>query len=84
MRRRVRERAERLLGPLDVLARAQPPEDGQHRLQPLPCRLLLSPAPHIMAGADLAAENAATEAWIRHALGAGASGAAALRRGGGA
>ena len=40
-------------------------------------------APHIMAGADLAAENTA-EAWIRHALGLGASGAAAPRRGGGA
>jgi hypothetical protein len=34
-------------------------------------------APHIMAGADLAGENAAAEAWIRQALGSGASGAAA-------
>jgi dipeptidyl aminopeptidase/acylaminoacyl peptidase len=41
-------------------------------------------APHIMAGADLAGENAAAEAWIRHALGSGAAGAAAPRRGGGA
>jgi dipeptidyl aminopeptidase/acylaminoacyl peptidase len=41
-------------------------------------------APHIMAGADLAAENAAAEAWIRQALGSGASGAAGPRRGGGA
>src|SRR5207248_378186 len=41
-------------------------------------------APHIMAGADLAAENAAAEAWIRHAPGSGAPGAAAPRRGGGA
>ena len=40
--------------------------------------------PHIMAGADLAAENAAAEAWIRRALGSGASAAAAPRRGGGA
>ena len=41
-------------------------------------------APHIMAGADLAAENAAAEAWIRQALGSGASGAAAPRRRSGA
>jgi dienelactone hydrolase len=41
-------------------------------------------APHIMAGADLAAENAAAEAWIRQALGSGASWPAGPRRGGGA
>ena len=41
-------------------------------------------APHIMAGADLAGENAAAEAWIRQALGSGASGAAAPRRRSGA
>ena len=41
-------------------------------------------APHIMAGAELAAENAAAEAWCRQAFGSGASGAAVPRRGGGA
>jgi dipeptidyl aminopeptidase/acylaminoacyl peptidase len=41
-------------------------------------------APHIMVGADLAAENAAAEAWFRQALGSAASSAAGPQRCGGA
>src|SRR5919199_2094609 len=48
-------------------------------------RLLWIPgAPHIMAGGGLAAGKTARRAGVRQALGSGASGAAAPRRGGGA